>query len=260
MKSGICALCSSHTELLKSHLVPQWVYSRILEVESSGEKNPVHVSDGRACYSSWQTVRHLLCKECEYRFSIREEYVARITRLKDGVPSINAMATLLPSQRNKPVLAVLSSTVEIEQLAYFAISIIWRSHAMHRSDGFGPYEPAFRNYLLGHSSAPNEAVLLVTLYAPSTLGIGVSGWMSEPASVKADGYWIHGFMVAGLAFKLLVGKKIDPQLRMASVLTQPPSRFVSMMSPEDCRDFMAAAEIAVAATPKGKLAGQYNAG
>jgi hypothetical protein len=61
-------------------------------------------------------------------------------------------------------------------------------------------------------------------------------------------------MVAGLAFKLLVGKRIDPQLRMVSALTQPPSRFVSMMSPEDCRDFMAATEIAVAATPKGKLA------
>lgn len=76
MEYGICALCKEERELMKSHIIPAFVYRWLKKSSGNGHirstKNPnKRVQDG--------VKERLLCNECESRFSIAEtEFANRI--------------------------------------------------------------------------------------------------------------------------------------------------------------------------------------
>ena len=76
--TGDCALCGQQRILQKSHLMPKWAYRR-LQQTPQGRANPMFVNDGLAAMTSKQVTSHLLCGDCEARFSEREDYVAELT-------------------------------------------------------------------------------------------------------------------------------------------------------------------------------------
>ena len=248
---GICALCRCEAELENSHLIPQWAYKRILELEG-GDKQPVLVTSGTAALSNKQTTRRLLCKDCEQLFSIREDYVSRITRLEDGQPSILKQVTRL--QGPDGMAARLSDEVDAEQLLFFAASIIWRACVMGIGCNLGPYEPKFREYLLGKAAFPGDVVLTMAVLESSDHVKKPSSYLTLPSSIKARLIWLHGFMAAGLAFRCFIGKTLNPSWRVMSLAEPGQPRYVSLMKPEEFADFRAALSIAAKATPRGKLA------
>lgn len=247
---GICALCRCEAELQKSHLIPQWAYKRILELEGK-DKQPVLVSNGDAALSNAQTTRRLLCKDCEQRFSRREDYVSRLTRLEDGQPAILKYVTRLQTQTG--ITAQLSDEVDAEQLAYFATSVIWRSCAMKLSCKLGSYEARFRDYLLDIAPFPEEAVLSMGVLEPSDQFKNPAGWVTSPSTARIGFSRVHGFMAAGLAFRCFIGKTLDSAWRGVSLASPNQTRYVSLMKPEEFSDFLAALSVAGKATPKGKL-------
>lgn len=250
-----CALCKNEADLVDSHLIPRWAYKRVLEADGGEEKAPVLVSAGAACYSNVQTTKHLLCTDCEGRFSKREDYVARLTRINEaGQPRIFDYVKRLDTPTG--ILAELSNDVDVESIAYFAASIIWRGCAMNLGCVLGPYEIQFRNFLLGVAPFPKDAVLSMGILEQTPNILSPYGWVTEPTSTKAGVLWLHGFMVAGLAFRCFVGKKINPAWRNVCLSGQASttSTYVSLLQPEQCPDFLAAASMAAGAVPKGKLA------
>jgi hypothetical protein len=84
----------------------------------------------------------------------------------------------------------------------------------------GPYEDAFRTYLLGKTAFPADAVILVS----------VSESMEEmrnksftPAWVfrRQDGHHQFKMIIPGITYQLMVGKRLQPVLRQMCTATSP---------------------------------------
>ena len=248
---GTCALCKKNADLQDSHLIPKWAYRRVCEADPAGPRAPVNVARGNAVLSNKQTTGYLLCAECEQRFSTREDYLARLTELKKGRISLYGNVTRLDTPERK--LASLSKDVDAEQIVYFAASVMWRGCAMTGGCKLGIYEPKFRQYLLDQAPFPREAILSVGLFEESP-DFDTRGWVSEPASQKVSLLWLHGFLLDGLVFRCFVGKALNQNLHQVSLAGPNPQKYVSILKPEECNDFLAAVEVAGNAKHRGKLA------
>jgi len=153
----------------------------------------------------------------------------------------------------KKVLAKLSNDVDVEKIVYFAASILWRGFVMTGGCRLGPYEPKFRQYLLDESPFPIDAVISFGILDGSS-NFESYGWVSEPASTKFGPLWLHGFLMTGLVFRCFVGKALNHDLQLISLAGPNPDKYISVLKPEQCADFLAAVEIAGNAKHRGKLA------
>ncbi|MDD4881126.1 MAG: hypothetical protein PHX10_06065 [Gallionellaceae bacterium] len=251
---GTCALCQKNADLQNSHLIPKWAYRRVCNVDTSASKAPVYIADGNAALSNNQTTKYLLCADCEQRFAKSEDYLARLTDSDNGQIKLFRNVTRLDTP--KKVLALLNLDEDSDHIAYFAASVMWRGCVMTGGCKLGPYESKFRQYLLGATHFPREASITVGLFEQSP-NVDARGWVSEPTSTKTGIGWLHGFLLAGLAFRCWVGKAIPQEWQNVSLAGPNPKKYVSIVKPEECADFLAAAEMAGTATPRGKLARLY---
>ena len=100
--------------------------------------------------------------------------------------------------------------VNKEALMYFAASMFWRAAIYPwKSDGtypvrLGPYEDAYRRYLLGEADFPTNSTLSVILRKKSV----ISHLSFEPVGGRIGGAHVHRFPMPGLAFMLYVGNEI----------------------------------------------------
>lgn len=254
---GTCALCQKNNNLQDSHLIPKWAYRRALETDPTGAKAPIHIEGGTAFTSNKQTKKHLLCTDCEQRFSSSEDHVAGLTEISDQRIKLFGKVTRLDTPQK--VLASLDDGADADQLAYFAASVMWRGCVMTGDCKLGPYEQSFRQYLLGVASFPAEAVMHAAIF-DGLPEFDHRGWVSEPSSTKANFGWLHGFLVAGLAFRCWVGKSLPKVWLQASLAGPNPNKYISIISPGSCSDFLVAADMAASAKPRGKLVARHLAG
>lgn len=251
-KLSTCALCQKDAELQDSHLIPKWAFRRILDTDQAGAEAPVYISGGSAILRNKQPTKYLLCTDCEQRFSKRENYVARLTELDNG--QIRMFRDITRQDTPNASLASLNDGIDVDQIAYFAASVLWRGCVMTGDCKLGPYEPNFRQYLLGAARFPPEATISVGLFEPST-NVDARGWVSVPTSTKTNIGWLHGFLLAGLIFRCWVGKALPLEWPQVSLTGPPnPKKYVSIFKPEECPEFLAAAEMTRSATPRRKLA------
>ncbi len=222
-----------------------------MDIDPTGAKAPVHIAGGKAVLSNKQTAKYLLCAACEQRFSKCEDYVAELTKPDNG--QINLFRNITRPDTPKKELASLNVDVDGEQIAYFAASVMWRGCVMTGGCKLGPYEPKFRQYLLGATRFPREAAISVGLFDQSP-NVDARGWVSEPASTKTSIGWLHGFLLTGLAFRCWVGKAVPPEWQQVSLAGPNPAKYVSIVKPEECADFLRAAEMVGSAKHRGKLA------
>ncbi|TDR79734.1 hypothetical protein [Paludibacterium purpuratum] len=246
---GICALCQKNADLQNSHLIPKWAYRRVCNIVED-TKAPVCIADGNAALSNKQTTSYLLCTDCEQRFSTREDYVAELTK-PDNV-QIRLLSKVTRLNMPRKVIASLNMDVDSEQIVYFAASVLWRGCVMAGGCKLGPYEAKFRQYLLGAAQFPPEAAISIGIFEHST-SFDARGWVSEPASTKTNKGWLHGFLLAGIAFRCWVGREIPLAWQQASLAGTNSTKYVSIIKPEECVDFLAAVEMAGSAKPRGKL-------
>jgi len=184
---GQCALCREERVLRDSHLMPKWVYRRLRRA-TGNDGSPVFVSRGAAVQTSRQVTKHLLCDDCENRFGTREDYVAGMTEVDSGGKIKLAHHV---SRQDSPSgrLVSISSTVETDQITYFAASIIWRACVMGHGCRLGRYEADFRSYLLGEAEFPSVAAIsMAILETPETNLIKPVYWTTLPTSKRAGGY------------------------------------------------------------------------
>lgn len=256
---NICALCRQRKTLKDSHLIPKWVYKRLLHSESENNKHPVKVAGKAACLTSDQITQYLLCDDCEDRFSKREDYVARLTVLENGTPRILQSIVRLDTPRG--VLSELGNDIDSAQIAYFASSIFWRSCVMQRGCKLGPYESQFRSYLLEETPFPPIAMLSLGILEPYAQtdnpyhGINPYVWVTEPASSRAGALRLHGFILCGLVFRCFIGQALPIMWKQKICLAGTAQRkFVSLFKPDKCEDFLNALDMLTGAKPRGKLA------
>lgn len=244
-----CGLCHEGGEIQNSHLLPAWCYRRI--IEDCDDSQPVQVTKDSAIFSSKQVRQHLLCPACEDRFGKVEDKVERLTRRRSGKQLIFQRLTHIGGKTGQ-LYELDSDTAVI--LSYFAVSVIWRAHAMGKGCELGPYGEQFRRYLLGQCGFPANAVLMVMVLEPSESEVDPKCWLTDPATTRADGFRVHGFIACGLAFRLFVGRQIPAKLKLVCLASTAGPKRVHVRPWHECQDVQGALELLRQTTPRGKLA------
>ena len=150
--------------------MPKALY-KYLKDKSESNPFPVAVTPEKTIQTSKQISDYLLCKECEDRFNKGGEkwVVENCWRSETDFPLQAALLKTTPLFTNGPDFTAYSGSapgVEVDRLAYFAASVIWRAsvhqwkqygHAPPRL-ALGPYQELLRQYLLASVDTSNPAI------------------------------------------------------------------------------------------------------
>jgi len=222
--NGTCKLClRDGVELQRSHLLPAAIYRAIRGDIKDSNPNPWLITPNGAVQTSRQDWAHLLCLDCEQRFSKNgEQWVFKNGLKADGSFQLSSvLASKLPdasdpkSTTTKVYLASHIPEVDIPALTYFAASMFWRA-SVHpwKSDKtipvkLGPYREAFRQYLMGLAAFPENTALWVVVRN----GSEVNHVTHYPVSEKIKPHYTHRFPMPGFIFTLIVGQDIADTYR-----------------------------------------------
>ena len=216
---GKCKLClQDGVDLQKSHLHPAAIYGSMRGDPDNGNPNPWLITHHGAVQTSRQECAHLLCSECEQRFSrCGESWVLANGLKSDGT---FPLAAILSSKRpadsdprtttTKLYYASEIEEVDIAKLTYFAASMFWRASVYPwRTDRtvpvkLGPYAEDFRLFLMGARGFPANAALSVLVRE----GNEIKHFTHEPLSEKISSVFTHRYAMPGFLFLLFVGKEI----------------------------------------------------
>lgn len=200
------------------------------EQGTHGNPHPVLVGRNFRIQTSRQTRDYLFCAEGERRLDRDgENWVMRHCYRGRGVFRLRTILQKEQPIQKGPDIAAYSATavsgVEIQQLAYFAASVVWRASLKnwdvngHRyeANNLGPYGEQLRTYLLGQAEFPQESSLNVVL---SHLNFPVLAW-NYPDCVRIDAGRCHRFHIPGITFLLVLGKQVPSAWQHICVIRGP---------------------------------------
>lgn len=133
---GICALCNEKKELVRSHLIPKFVYKRIRTFPNSHFRNVSNfnkeIQDGEKY--------PMLCRECEELFNSKETWFAK-----------HFLDVFIKDK-------AIPQDIDMDMLDYYLISVAWRIiwDDLYRNNSFDndicrsecvEFEQKMRNYL-----------------------------------------------------------------------------------------------------------------
>jgi len=210
---GPCALCGTVGPLKLSHIIPRWMYRRLLHTSpNSTPSSLIRVDpDARsATFSSKQNYERLLCGKCEGRFGVWEAYVSKVAVQQDGTfPALAQTTDIWRPPATKIWSVGSAAALDCDAITKFAVSVVWRSGV---SSGrprveLGPYEPVMAAYLLGTAPFPPAATLLVQFFAVRA-DVRTDRSIQHASTDRAEGYHAHTWGGCGFRFSLLVGAQV----------------------------------------------------
>ncbi|WP_273807236.1 MULTISPECIES: hypothetical protein [unclassified Pseudomonas] len=262
---GKCALCHQFRDLQDSHLIPKAAY-RHTQGNPGTNGQPVMLIPGQntAFQTNRQIKVHLLCSDCEHRFSrYGEDVIGRLWATSTAFPLRDQMqsAGALESDGSLSVFdaAALPDGV-VEAIRYFVISILWRAsvgdwkiaeNSYHNALG-DKYEEQFRLFLLGQSTDVSARI-----FVSVNDGCGTNSMFSTPVFSRKNGAHLHSFQVLGIRFNTFVGGKFPAEIQAACGAMSSDIVFTSADF-EKQPDFTRMVGWAKGATPRGKLARSGN--
>ena len=87
---GTCRLCRADGELRDSHIMPRWVFRRIIHF--GPDPQPILIENGTRRSTGDQDTEYLLCESCEQRFGRWENDVSQLAlQLDDSFPAFEAL-------------------------------------------------------------------------------------------------------------------------------------------------------------------------
>jgi len=215
---GECKLCYATGELRDSHFIPKAAYKIIKE--SEGE-SPVVVNAEVSLQSDSQMKDYVLCPQCEERFNKNgESWVMKYcSRNAEGFKLKELIDASKPLGGNglKVYSAALIPEIDLDQITYFASSIVWRA-AVHKWKlgkkriepiYLGPYREELRRYLLGETHFPKNAVVWVSVIPEEKL------WnvFIPPYGEKVNQCKRYKFPFLGISIMVFLGNQIDSTFR-----------------------------------------------
>jgi len=184
--------------------------------------HPFHVTKTGTFQSSRQDRAHLLCAECELRFSKNgENWFFRHNLKTDGtfklLDKLRAGPASVWEAGHETMLYEADRFPDIDAaaLVYFATSVFWRG-SIHDWNGNGRppvnlhgYADQFRRYLLGEKGFP-ESASLVALVRPSTV---VDKVIYAPHGGSRGSRSLYEFPMPGFSFLLHIGPRLTVKQR-----------------------------------------------
>lgn len=203
----ICELCkNSVPKLIESHLIPRAAYSKV----SPNNGDIIRMSGMDAAYNKKQFQAHLLCKDCEEKFSeFGEKHMGKIWNNEIDFPLLSKLR-LCPKIFPECVDGAHLPQSIYDALIYFICSILWRSNCWPNNDtgdyrgALGKkYEAEFRSFLLGKQPQPKIKLMVDVNTNPNR---DTNNWFYLPYLRKNGTLRIHSFFILGLDFNVLVGQ------------------------------------------------------
>lgn len=227
MKRGICKLCLNEGDLCDSHYVSKAVYALL---RTKGDQ-PIIVSESFATLTDRQVKKPLLCFNCEQCFSKNgENYALSLVNRDDNIfKALELINVAQPRQSADGFLVYFSKEARIDndQLAYFAISTVWRgavaswNTSSRTATGglqLGKHEESMRRYLLGDIGFPSDLIvrLMITTDMPSRIAV-VFPWHSQ-INPRLN---VFSFLVRGLWFEVIAGDTFPTRLQRTCCVRSP---------------------------------------
>jgi hypothetical protein len=203
----ICKLCQKEENLIKAHIIPDFMYKDIYDEKHLFHK--LHLSD-RSKDSKIPTGEYdsqILCANCDNSIIGKlESYAAEI--FETGGSARSAVL------HYKDIGADVLHTKDIEYTKFklFLLSILWRSsittREFFRNINLGPYENVIRD-MLYHQDPKDHADFPVVLMAIRHDVPWTSQLILEPDGIKIDNITWYRFFINGIMFFYIVGENLN---------------------------------------------------
>ena len=221
----VCKLCLLDKPLVASHLLPAAVYA-LMRNPAGPVVDPVYATPERAISTSAQIRGELLCTDCEGLFSDRGEswVLKRCYRgagdfalyesvIKSPIIESNSFGSLYATAANP--------LVDTERLAYFAMSIFWRTSVWRWDKGSGRrpidfgrgYSEQIRLFLLGLGSFPIDAALLTLISHPAKAAEMNMTYIPTGGRSADRTQHTYNFHIPGVFFSLALSSRLTPASR-----------------------------------------------
>jgi hypothetical protein len=256
---GPCALCGTVGPLKLSHIIPRWMYRRLLHTSPSRPASSLIRADPHArsaTFSSKQDYERLLCGKCEDRFGVWEAYASKVAVQQDGTfPALEQTTDIWLPPATKIWSVGSGAALDCDAIARFAVSVVWRSGVSSRRPRveLGAYEPVVAAYLLGTAPFPPAATLLVQFFEVRA-DVRTDRSIQHPSTDRADCYHGHTWGGCGFRFFLLIGAQVPAFPGISFEKT----RTVIISNGDDLLDAMRSTHRLT--VPKGRLAKRSPAG
>ncbi|MGH9343929.1 MAG: hypothetical protein ACRD19_09235 [Terriglobia bacterium] len=162
-------------DIQNSHLVPKAMYKYAVDPKT-GKPNTVIVNKKGSFPVVKQVTGHLLCWDCEQRIRNKGEdwmmchvWNGKTTRF----PLLDTLNVAVPVRPFGDALLYSATAcgIDADQLAYFALSVLWRGAAREWRTGqdsvyritLGAYEEPIRRFLAGRANFPQDVSVTVTV-------------------------------------------------------------------------------------------------
>ncbi len=215
MPRGICKLCLQEKDLRRSHLLPKALWDLMRE---NGEE-PVVLTPAYVTLSQREVWSHLLCDDCELRFSqLGENVVLPLVQRETNFRLLDLMNVAMSwrNHLNVTTYSGLDMGVDTGALAYFALSVLWRSGARQWTTSkcettgvsLGGYEEPVRQYLAGEAGFPTGIVVRVTVCTDPVSRI----YMFAPTLKIGTRYPTYSMLTRGIMFDIIAGDDLPLEM------------------------------------------------
>ena len=217
---GCCRLCLRQTELCDSHIIPEFLYSKMYDDK---HRFIAMSADPRRADRFLQKglSEKLLCKDCECKFSTNENYARGIFF---GGARFSTVC--------EPGLMKLAE-VDYRKFRLFELSLLWRmgvsADAFFADVCLGPFEEDLRVKLLKDDiGQPLQFPCAITKVLLQGKPMNI---LLAPDRVKLYGQTCYRMVIAGFLFMLFVSK------------TPPPAEGLEYFGKSDGTRFLHVAEL-----------------
>jgi hypothetical protein len=171
--SGTCKLCLQEALLCKSHYIPKALYPTRKQKSATAARGAILVGP------TPHLREHLLCRECENRFSQggESEVLKWLAPKVKGYPLNEKFKLALARERYADAsrFATYDVGLDAEKFAYFASSVVWRGsvHEWLLSSGsrstlltLGTHQETVRKFLVGDAGFPHGIMSVIVNAIP----------------------------------------------------------------------------------------------
>jgi len=200
-KFGICKLCLSDEARKNSHIIPEFIYKPLYNVEIH-KFCELNLAQGKPWFTEHQKGlrEHMLCGSCEQRFSNIEDPASRAFRKLTPKAWIPHQEIVVPNSSGHIVWA-------------FMLSVLWRASVsslpFFHNVRLGPHEERLRRLFMSEDyseSSLSRFPCLLLVRKPS--GTNGEHTLEAPTLKRMNGFPVYKFIVPCMTWKFVVSRNI----------------------------------------------------
>ncbi len=220
----ICRLCEKNAPLMKSHIIPEFLYSSMYDEKHRFHELSTNESKKNKFYQKGVTEK-LLCGDCEQKLSKHERYASLF---------LNGGAQITYRLSGNFVIA---EGLEYTSFKLFGLSILWRA-SVSSLDIFdqvilGSHEESLRKMML-HENPGKEYDFPFVMFPIICEGAVLQDLIMQPERTKVDGCNAYRFVFGGIVWVFIASSYRAPEafisasISEAGALTMIPKRLEDM--------------------------------